>query len=142
MKFLLMFTLIILVLIFGLSSMSQSYAAARQAQAAIEASQTAQIASAGNLAAIVTLIILLAAALVVIAYLLLREKQTKPRPAKTNSIPASQEMDLNSLLPAMVTMMLLQTLQNQHRPEPDSLFRARYEEDLTLPDENDILWTI
>ncbi|MCX6064839.1 MAG: hypothetical protein NT121_03675 [Chloroflexi bacterium] len=44
--------LVTFVALFGLASISQSYATAKQAQAAIEASRAAQIASTGNLVAI------------------------------------------------------------------------------------------
>jgi heme/copper-type cytochrome/quinol oxidase subunit 2 len=134
--------LFIAVLFFGLSSMSQSYASAQQAQAAIEASRTAQIASAGNLVVIVTLAIVLLVAIAVIAYLLLHARRQPGQ--HRNSQPNTGQMpqtDMNSLLPAMLTMLLLQAMQKQNHPEADTLFRSRYEDDVALlEDEDAIPW--
>ena len=142
MKFLLAIALVIVVILFGFSSMSQSYATAQQAQAAIEASRTAQIASAGNLIVIVTLAIVLLVALAVIAYLLLHARQ--PAGQRRNSRPNTGQVpqaDMSSLLPAMLTMLLLQAMQKQSDPEADMLFRSRYEADLALlEDEDTISW--
>jgi hypothetical protein len=49
MTILLIIAFLIVVLLFSLSSISQSYASAKQAQAAIEASRAVQVASASNL---------------------------------------------------------------------------------------------
>ncbi len=140
MKFLFALTLVIIVLVFGLSSISQSYATARQAQAAIEASQAAKIAGTGNLILIVTLVILLAVALAVIAYLLLRDRQAN---ATRSSMRFGQvpQTDMDSLLSAMATLLMVQAMRNP-QAETDMLFRPRYEEDLSLRDENEIPWTI
>ncbi|PKN91202.1 MAG: hypothetical protein CVU44_20810 [Chloroflexi bacterium HGW-Chloroflexi-6] len=134
--------LFIIALLFGFSSMSQSYATAQQAQAAIEASRTAQIASTGNLVVIVTLAIVLLVAIAIIAYLLLHARQ--PAGQRGNSRPNTSQVpqaDLSSLLPAMLTMLLLQAMQKQSDPESDMLFRSRYEADLALlEDEDTISW--
>ena len=142
MKFLLAIALVIVVILFGFSSMSQSYATARQAQAAIEASRTAQIASTGNLIVIVTLAIVLLVAIVVIAYLLLHSRQ--PAGQRGNSRPNTSQVpqsEMSSLLHAMLTMQLLQAMQKQNDPEADMLFRSRYEDDVALlEDEDTIHW--
>jgi NADH:ubiquinone oxidoreductase subunit 3 (subunit A) len=135
--------LFIVVLLFGLSSVSHSYSTAKQAQAAIEASRTAQIASTGNLVVIVTLAILFLVAIAVIAYLLLHARQPgqcKNSRPNTGQVP---QVDMSSLLPAMFTMLLLQAMQKQSDPEADMLFRSRYEDDLALfEDEDTIPWTM
>ena len=133
--------LFIVVLLFGLSSVSHSYSTAKQAQAAIEAIRTAQIASTGNLIVIVTLAIVLLVAIAVIAYLLLHARQPGQRRdfrPNTGQVP---QADMNSLFPAMLTMLLLQAMQKQSDPEADMLFRSRYEADLALlEDEDTIAW--
>jgi len=143
-QILIMFFLIVVfftALFFGFSSVSQSYASAKQAQAAIEASRTAQIASAGNLVVIVTLAILLLVTIAVIAYLLLHARQPGYR---RNSGPNTGQVplaDMSSLFPAMLTMLLLQAMQKQNDPEADMLFRSRYEDDVALlEDEDTIHW--
>lgn len=70
---------VFLALLFGLSSISQSYAAARQAQALIETARVAQIASGGNLVLIAILVVLLLAALGATGYLLARVRQSPPQ---------------------------------------------------------------
>jgi ABC-type Fe3+ transport system permease subunit len=144
MKSLFAIALVIVVILFGFSSISQSYASAQQAQAAIEASRTAQIASTGNLVVIATLAIVLLVAIAVIAYLLLHSRQ--PAGQRRNSRPNTGQVpqaDLNSLLPAVLTMLLVQAMQKQSDPEADMLFRSRYEDDLALlEDEDTIPWTM
>lgn len=143
-QILIMFFLIVVfftALFFGFSSVSQSYASAKQAQAAIEASRTAQIASTGNLIVIVTLAVFLLVAICVIAYLLLHARQPVQRRNSRPDTGQVPQADLNSLLPAMLTMLLLQAMQKQSDPEADMLFRSRYEADLALlEDEDTIAW--
>lgn len=72
--------------LFGLGSVSQSYASARQAQAAIEASRTAQMAVAGNLVVIVILGLLVVLLGAVVVVLILRNRPaaaTQPAGQKT-----------------------------------------------------------
>lgn len=133
--------MLIVVLLFGLSSVSHSYSTAQQAQAAIEASRTAQIASAGNLIVIVTLAVFLLVAICVIAYLLLYARQPGQRKNSRPNTGQVPQADLNSLLPAMLTMLLVQAMQKQNHLEADTLFRSRYEDDATLlEDEDTIAW--
>lgn len=135
--------LLVLALFFGLSSMSQSYASAKQAQAAIEASRTAQIASTGNLIVIVTLAVLLLVAVAVIVYLLLHARQPGQRRNSRPNTGQVPQADMNSLLPTMLTMLLVQAMQKQNHPEADMLFRSRYEDDMALlEDEDTIPWTM
>lgn len=135
--------LFVLALLFGLSSTSQSYASAQQAQAAIEASRATQIASAGNLVIIAALTILLLVAIAVITYLLLHARQPGQRRNSRPHTGLVSDTDMNSLLPAMLTMLMYQMMQShQSQHEQDLLFRSRYEEDLALLEEEDIPWTI
>ena len=136
--------LFIIALLFVFSSMSQSYATAQQAQAAIEASRTAQIASTGNLVVIATLAILLLVAIAVIAYLLLHARQPGYRRNSRPNTGQVPQADLNSLLPAMLTMLLLQAMQKHTDPEVDMLFRPRYDDDLALLEDEDTIpwWTM
>jgi O-antigen/teichoic acid export membrane protein len=134
--------LFVLALLFGLSSVSQSYATAQQAQAAIEASRATQIASAGNLVIIAALTILLLVAIAIITYLLLYARQPGQRRNSRPHTGLVSDTDMNSLLPAMLTMLMYQMMQSQSQHEQDLLFRSRYEEDLALLEEEDIPWTI
>ncbi|MEI7846942.1 MAG: hypothetical protein WCK35_14160 [Chloroflexota bacterium] len=121
--------LVTLVALFGLASISQSYATAKQAQAAIEASRAAQIASAGNLVAIVTMAMLAVAflaAVVVIAWLVLRAKaQPKRHWARTSSggwdgldLLSKSQPQANALIPALMTQLLYEmTQRQQHESE-------------------------
>ena len=111
--------LLIIVLIFGLSSMSQSYATAQQAQAAIEASRAAQIASTGNLVTLVMVSLVVVAilvAVVVIAWLVLRAKaQSKRQWTRTGNggWDQFQQPDANALIPALMTLLLYEMTQHQ-----------------------------
>lgn len=62
--------LLIIVIIFGISSGMQSYATAQQAQAQIETAKVGQIASWGNLVTILTMALLIVVALAVIIVVL------------------------------------------------------------------------
>ena len=113
-----------LVALFGLASISQSYATAKQAQAAIEASRAAQIASTGNLVAIVTfamLAVAFLAAVVVIAWLVLRAKSQPKRnwsPSRSGSWDGLQQVQANALIPALMTQLLYEmTQRQQHESE-------------------------
>ncbi len=143
-QILIMFFLIVVfftALFFGFSSVSQSYASAKQAQAAIEASRTAQIASTGNLVVIATLVIVLLVAIAVIAYLLLHARQPIQRRNSWPNTGQVPQVEMSSLLPAVLTMLLVQAMQKQSDPETDMLFRSRYEDDLALlEDEDTIHW--
>jgi hypothetical protein len=150
-KILAVFIIIILALLFALPSMSQSHASAKQAQAVIETSRAAQIASAGNLIIIATLSLLLLYALGVIGYLLWRARQHAASPRWVSGPNANwgQQIptpDANAMLPTLMAALLVQVMSNQHqqsRPaEPDSIFRPRYElESLQTHADDDFPWT-
>lgn len=120
--------MLIVVLLFGLSSISQSYASAKQAQATIEASRAAQIASAGNLVTLVTVALVIVAvlvAVVVIVWLLLRARSHPKRQwvsgpnANWGQLPQPQA---NALLPALLSMMLYQMMQSQQQHQETEQF--------------------
>ena len=121
MQILLILVLLIVALLFGLASISQSYAAAQQAQAAIEASRAAQIASTGNLATLVTVAlgtIALLAAVVVIAWLVLRAKSQPKRQwsaSRNGGWDQFHQPDANALTPALMTLLLYEM--TQHRQQ-------------------------
>jgi len=131
--------LVITLILFGFSSISQSYATAQQAQAAIEASRAAQIASTGNLIVIVTLAILLLVAIAVIAYLLHARRQPGYRRNSGPNTGQVSQADMSSLPPAALTMLLVQTMQKQNHLEADMLFRSRYENEVALLEDEDII---
>jgi heme/copper-type cytochrome/quinol oxidase subunit 2 len=126
MQVLLVIALLLMVVVFGLSSMSQSYAAAQQAQAAIEASRSAQIASTGNLVTIFTVMVVVVA--VIVASVIMfqfhygttqsRRKQVTGPNADRGEIPQSQTADL---LPTLMTMMLYQMMQNRKQQDAHPL---------------------
>ncbi len=151
MRYLAVIILLFLALLFALPSVSQSYASAKQAQAVIETSRVAQIASAGNLIIIATLSLLLLAALGVIGYLLWRTRQTSQSrwvsgPNANWGQQQTQQPDANAMLPALMAALLVQVMNNQQQPrpaEPDSIFRPRYElESLQTDGDDDFPWTI
>ena len=129
MQILLILALVIVVLFFGLSSVSQSYATAQQAQAAIEASRAAQIASTGNLVSLVTVALVIVAglaAVIVIAWLVLRAKTQPKRHWTANRNRGWDQFDLlsksqpqaNALIPALMTQLLYEmTQRQQHESE-------------------------
>jgi len=117
----LILSVLILALIFGFASISQSYATARQAQAAIEASRVAQIASVGNLVALITVVLIVAIVLVValfFGWLFLRGKSQPKRqwtPGPNANWGQVSQPQANALLPALLTVLLYQMMQNQQQ---------------------------
>ena len=121
MIFFLFLTLFVIVFLFSLASVSQSYASAQQAQAAIEASRAAQIASTGNLVTLVMVslaVVAILVAVVVIAWLVLRAKaQSKRQWTRTGNggWDQFQQPDANALIPALMTLLLYEM--TQHRQQ-------------------------
>ena len=119
MPYFLVALLFVIVFLFSLASVSQSYATAQQAQAAIEASRAAQIASTGNLVTIVTVSLVVVAilvAVVVIAWLVLRAKSQPKRqwnPSRNGVWDQFQQPDANALIPALMTLLLYEMTQHQ-----------------------------
>jgi ABC-type Fe3+ transport system permease subunit len=118
MNILLIIVFLIVALLFGLSSNSQSYASAKQAQAAIEASRAAQIASAGNIVIVALLIgaVVIAVVLLTLVYLRMNA-QPKRRQATSANLDwdyLPQQHQSNAVLPTVLTMLLYQLMQSQH----------------------------
>jgi hypothetical protein len=123
--------------LFGLGSVSQSYASARQAQAAIEASQTAQMAVAGNLVVIVILGLLVVVLGAIVAVLVLRNRPAlaaQPAGRKTwasgpNALwgqePSAALPDPPDPQTLLLSMMAYQMMQQfQHPPQTQAQFPA------------------
>ncbi len=146
--------LIVLLGLFSLSSISQSYASAQQAQAAIEASRTAQIASTGNLITILVMALLIVSFLVavaVIAYLVYRLKvKTMPGSANGQWMPGPNanfgrvgQPSANDMLPAMVTMLLIQMMRQRPGQNQQANQQFTLEEPLDqLPIIDDDFWRV
>ena len=124
----LVLTLFVIVFLFSLSSVSQSYATAQQAQAAIEASRTAQIASTGNLVSLVTMALVIIAglaAVVVIAWLVLRAKSQPKRHWTTNhngGWDQFQQPRTNALVEALMTRLLYEMSQHQQHQDVEQFW--------------------
>ncbi len=118
MRILLILVLLIVALLFGLSSISQSYATAQQAQAAIEASRATQIASAGNLATILVTAVIVVVVLalgIFIAYLELKGIPHRRLMSASKAAPFQhfEQADGTQLLPALMTMLMVEMLRRQ-----------------------------
>lgn len=128
MKTTFVFVSVVLALLFGLSSVSQSYATAKQAQAAIEASKTAQIASLGNLVviALVTLVIVvLLAAVIFTAWMLQAKPLTIKRQGSNQNVCWEQpkQQDVNGLLQTLLTLLTYQITLEQVERDTEQLFQ-------------------
>jgi len=118
MNILLIIVFLIVALLFGLSSISQSYASAKQAQAAIEASRVAQIASAGNIFSVAMFIGAVVIVVVLLTLIYLRMNAQPKRRQTTSANPdweyLLQQHNTNAALPTVLTMLLYQLMQSQH----------------------------
>jgi uncharacterized protein YceK len=119
--------IIVLALLFGLASISQSYATSQQAQAAIEASRATQIANAGNLVVLVALLLsifLAAVTAFVILFLLLRRYQRALRHLgldRNMQHSAQIQPDANSMLSTALALLTYRILQEQAERDADQL---------------------
>ena len=131
--------LLLIVIVFGVSSGMQSYATAQQAQAQIEVAKIGQISAMGNLVTILTLalVILVIVALIVFGLFLLLgsrahrnvhvsgKRFTQPSPAA--------EFDPNAALGQLVQLETLKLLHGLHGPgqpvQPEALPSGTREEE-------------
>ena len=120
MPYFLVLLLFLIILLFSLSSVSLSYATAKQAEAAIEASRAAQIASSGNLVAMVVIVVLVIMLLAVIGFsvylaykLQVKSKSNPTRSAWRPGQSANFEPTVNEMLPAMLSMLMIQVMRQQ-----------------------------
>ena len=145
MQILLILVLLIVALLFGLSSISQSYATAKQAQAAIEASHVAQTASLGNLTIIlVTAVIVLAVLLlgIFIAYLEFKSipSRRSKSAVKAASFPHFEQEDGTQLLPALMTMLMVEMLRRQETQRPTMIEMSHPE--IPIMDDHNDFWSM
>jgi hypothetical protein len=126
-EFILVLVIIALVLItWGLSSISASLAAAKQAQATIEAARTAQIASSGNLISLLTTVLVIVVILAGIAVIFWIVYQARIRPLLASlpgnhrpfhAVNGSQQPQVSTSDPLgqLVTLATLQMLRDMQR---------------------------
>jgi heme/copper-type cytochrome/quinol oxidase subunit 2 len=135
----LVISLLILALVFGLSSASQSYATAKQAQATIETARAAEIASTGNLIAILLFALLMIVVIGVSLYFILRFKTTSQQHSQKSTqshIAQVGPLSLDSVL----TQLVIQMLQNQMEQNVSQLHIPPAQID-TSTEDND-LWLL
>ena len=146
--------LIIVIIVWGLASISQSYAAAKQAQATIEVARTAQISSTANLVTILTVVLVILALLALVGvglwlFYRLRIKPVLTRagmlpgssnnrrllggPAAQNSQALSQQDPLG-LLTQMMAFQMYQQMQTD--------LRHRQQDQYAPPDDGDDQWLL
>lgn len=113
--------LVVVLILWGTTSISQSYAAAQQAKATIAAAHAAEVASLGNVIVIATLAILVLALVAAIGYLMYLRSQ-----ASRQRIPRGQGQGRQSLptsapapdaLTQLTQLMIIQTLRDMQRQE-------------------------
>ncbi len=128
MKTTFVFVSVVLALLFGLSSVSQSYATAKQAQAAIEASKTAQIASIGNLvviAVVALVIVVILAAVIFSAWMLQAKPQSTNKQGSNQNVywEQNRQQDVNGLLQTLLTLLTYQITLEQVERDTEQLFQ-------------------
>jgi preprotein translocase subunit SecG len=124
--------LLIIVVIFGISSGMNSYATAQQAQAQIETAKVAQISSWGNLITILTLalVILVALMLIVGAVWILYKRSARLAASHLRSVAAPREEPQigTGELTQLMMLLLLKSLQAPSNSNPHTLPAVREEE--------------
>ena len=146
--------LTIVIVIWGLASFSQSYAAAKQAQATIEVAKTAQISSTANLVTILTVILVILVLLVMVGAGLWLFYQLRIKPAlmragvlsgsgrrlfagrdqRGSNSGALSQQDPFGLLTQMMAFQMYQQMQaDMHR---------RRQEQPALPEDEDDQWLL
>ena len=144
---LLILALLFVVLLFGLSSISQSYASAKQAEAVIETARAAQLASAGNLVSLVTaalVVIAILAATVLVTWLLLRAR-TAPnqhRVPGTSWDELPHQPQTNAMLPALLTLLAYQLMQEQQHQQTEQFWMLSQPEQQDVPTLPDSSWDL
>lgn len=133
----LVISLLILALIFGFSSISQSYATAKQAQATIETARAAEIANISNLVVVLLLVLLVIAIIGAVLYFALHSRANSPhRSSQSTQVSHSGNANWNYLL----TLLLVQILQNQMEQNASQLnIPPTYVE---APTEDNDLWLL
>ena len=135
----LVISLLILALVFGFSSISQSYATTKQAQATIETARAGEIASTGNLIAILLFALLVIVVIGVSLYFFLRlraNSQQHSQKSTQSHIAQGGPASLDSIL----TLLVIQMLQNQMEQNSSQLHIPPAQVD-TSTEDND-LWLL
>ncbi len=118
--------LLLIVIIFGVSSGLQSYATAQQAQATIEVARVGQINAQANLVTIVTMVFVIVASMALIAvalWVLYRRSSKRAGTSLSKPLQASvpQERDPLDQLLELEKLRLLRDLQGSNQLQlPDS----------------------
>lgn len=84
--------LVLVVLVFGVSSVMQSYASARQAEAVIETAQATQMATFANVVVIVVMALVLVLILVGIVYLVIRINSKTVQDRSSKRLEAGRQL--------------------------------------------------
>lgn len=133
----LVIALLVILLVFGISSAMGSYANARQAQVAIEVAQVAQINAWGNLIIILAMALMaiaLIAAVVLIVYLRTNTAPAQPRQwngQRNISKPIAQpEFSMNDL----IQLEMLRALRMLSAPQMPALPKPQQDEEQEMAD--------
>lgn len=126
--------LLLIVILFGVSSGMQSYATAQQAQAQIEAAKVAQVNAWGNVISILTFVAILFVVLLLIAaviWLLYKRSQQRATPSvstATPSLPSNPSPAFST--DDLMKILIVQSLRSLQPPAaPPSLPTPREEQD-------------
>jgi uncharacterized membrane protein YhaH (DUF805 family) len=112
--------LLIIVIIFGISSGMQSYATAQQAQAQIELAQVAQVNAWGNLVTILTLALVIVAILAVVMLVVLRRLDASKKSRQPSArIPGRDAPQLELSTNELIQLLILEKLAGLDRPAKD-----------------------
>ena len=129
MAWVVVFILLIVLILFGVSSSAQSYATAQQAEAMKKVAEVAQINAWGNLILIFAILIILLvvlAAIVAFVYLRTRVDAAKKHPVREPSeppmLPSKSQMDM------MLYTMMFRMLDSMQKPQQSNLIEMPKEE--------------
>ena len=130
MGWIVVFILVVVLIVFGMTSSAQSYATAQHAQAQIEVARVAQINAWGNLAVILSILVIVVVILVLVValvYLRIRVDAVKQKPVREPSdspmLPSKSQMDM------MLYAMMFRMLNAGQSPQPTNLIEALKEDD-------------
>ena len=123
------FLLLIVLIVFGVSSSAQSYATVQQAEAMKKVAEVAEINAWGNLILIVAILVILLvvlAAIAAIVYLRIRvdtaKKQPVREPSESPMLPSKSQMDM-----MLYTMMFRMLDSTMRRPQQGNLIETPIE---------------
>ena len=121
--------LLLVLIVFGVSSSAQSYATVQQAQAVSRVAEVAQINAYSNLILIVAILVILLvvlAAIVGFVYLRIRiesaKKQPVREPSEPSMLPSKSQMDM------MLYAMMFRMLGSAQPPQQNNLIEMPKEE--------------